>query len=182
SHLSTGLRSLANELSDGMPAGWRDAVYRAVHTSEATLPDQLDRAVVATDLKVDRTPVWWQVIRGLQWLLIAAVVAGALWLTLNVVLGYFGLPRVDVYPMGPDGGLQVPVPTLMVIGGLLLGIVLSALSGLAINAAANGAAKRARKALAVSVAEVGREHVVAPAEAEVQRYAQARAAVDRIVG
>ncbi|MBB1484435.1 50S ribosome-binding GTPase [Tessaracoccus sp. MC1865] len=180
SHLSTGLRGLANELGDGMPAGWRDAISRAVHTSEATLPDQLDRAVVATDLKVDRTPVWWQLIRALQWVLIVAVVAGALWLTLNVVLSYFGLPKVDIYPVGPDGGLQLPVPTLMVIGGVVAGIVLSGLSGLAISAAAKGAAKRARKALNASVAEVGSEHVVAPAEAEVQRYVQARSALDRL--
>ena len=180
SHLSTGLRGMANELSDGMPAGWRDAIFRAVHTSEATLPDQLDRAVVATDLKVDRTPIWWQVIRALQWVLIIAVVAGALWLTLNVLLSYFGLPKVDVYPMGPEGGLQIPVPTIMILGGVLVGIVLSALSGLLIRASANGAARRAKKALHKSVAEVGAQHVIAPAEAEVRRYVQARELLDKL--
>lgn len=163
-----------------MPAGWRDAIFRAVHTSEATLPDQLDRAVVATDLKVDRTPIWWQVIRALQWVLIIAVVAGALWLTLNVLLSYFGLPKVDVYPMGPEGGLQIPVPTIMILGGVLVGIVLSALSGLLIRASANGAARRAKKALHKSVAEVGAQHVIAPAEAEVRRYVQARELLDKL--
>ncbi|MDO5677814.1 MAG: 50S ribosome-binding GTPase [Propionibacteriaceae bacterium] len=181
SHLSTGLRGLANELSDGMPAGWRDAIFRAVHTSEATLPDQLDRAIVATDLKVDRTPVWWQIIRALQWVLIVAVVAGALWLTLNVLLSYFGLPKVDIYPVGPEGGLQVPVPTIMIIGGVLLGIVLSAVSGLMIRASANSAARRAQKALNKAVAEVSLDHVLAPAEAELKRYSQARELLDRLV-
>lgn len=182
SHLSTGLRGLANELSEGMPPGWRDAIFRAVHTSEATLSDQLDRAVVATDLKVDRTPVWWQVIRALQWVLIVTVVAGGLWLALNVVLSYFALPRIEVYPLGPEGGLQVPVPTIMVIGGVLAGIVVSAVSGLLIRASANGAARRAKKALHKSVAEVSLDHVLAPAEAEIKRYVQARETLDRLVG
>lgn len=181
SHLATGLRGLANELSEGMPLGWQEAIFRAVHTSEATLPDTLDRAIVDTDLKVDRTPVWWQLIRALQWVLIAAVVAGILWLTLNVVLAYFGLPRVEVYPLGPDGGLQIPVPTLMVIGGVLGGIVVSVLSGVAIRMAANGAARRAQKALQKSVAEVSLDHVLAPAEAEVRRYAQAREKLDTLL-
>lgn len=180
-HLSTGLRGMANELSEGMPDGWREAIFDAVHASEATLPDQLDHAIVTTELKADRTPAWWQLIRGLQWALIAAVVAGVAWLTLNVVLGYFGLPRVEVYPMGPEGGLQVPVPTLMVIGGVLLGIVVSALSGLVIRATASSAARRAERALRASVAQVAAERVIAPAEAEVRRYAGARSRLDRII-
>ncbi|WP_040281717.1 GTPase [Tessaracoccus massiliensis] len=181
SHLSTGLRGLTNELGEDMPPGWQESIGRAVHTSEGTLGDQLDRAIVVTDLKVDRTPAWWQLIRGLQWALIVAVVAGALWLALNVVLSYFGLPKVEIYPLGPEGGLQVPVPSIMVIGGVLLGIVLSAVSGVAIRIAANGAAKRARKALDKAVAEVGARHVVAPAEAEVQRYGKARELLDRLL-
>lgn len=181
SHLSTGLRGLSNELAEGMPAGWAEAVAAAVHTSEAALPDQLDRAIVATDLKTDRTPVWWQLIRALQWALIVAVGLGALWLALNVVLSYFGLPKVDTYPLGPEGGLKIPVPTIMVLGGVVAGIVLSTLSGFAIRAAAKSAERRAKKALDAAVATVGREQVVAPAEAEVQRYAQARAALDRVM-
>lgn len=178
--LSTGLRILTDELSADMPPTWQEAVGRAVHKHDETLPDALDRAIVATDLKADRTPVWWQVIRGVQWLLIAAVVVGALWLTLNVVLGYFGLPRVDVFPVGPDDGLRVPVPTALILGGVVLGLLLSLISQLAISASAKRASRRARKALEASVREVALERVIAPAEIEVARYAKARRALDRL--
>lgn len=177
---ATGLRALANELTDGMPPLWQEAVNAAVHQNADTLPDALDRALVATDLGTDRTPVWWHIIRVLQWLLIAAVVVGALWLTLNVVLSYFGLPRVEVYPVGPEGGLQVPMPTVLVIGGIVAGIVLSGVSGIIIRIAANGAAKRAKRALTASVAQVTEEQILEPARAEVARYAQARRAVDAL--
>lgn len=179
--LATGLRAIAQELSVGMPALWQQAVHGAVHRNEASLPDTLDRAVVATDLGADRTPIWWQIIRVLQWLLIGAVVVGALWLALNVVLGYFGLPRVEVYPVGPEGGLQVPVPTILVGGGIVAGIVLSGISGLIIAASANSAAKRARRALEASVGNVAETHVLEPAMAEVARYGEARRAVASLI-
>lgn len=178
--LSTGLRLLTDELSEAMPPNWQESVGRAVHSNDETLPDSLDRAVVATDLKVDRTPVWWQVVRGLQWLLIAAVVVGALWLTLNVVLGYFGLPRVDVFPLGPEDGLRVPTPTALVIGGVVFGLLLSLISGLAIGSSAKRSARRARKALEASVRDVAIERVVRPAEAEVERYSTARKLLDKL--
>ena len=179
-HLATGLRGLTQELSEGMPPLWRDAVGAAVHESERRLPDDLDRAVVGADLKVARNPVWWNLIRALQWLLIVAVVVGVGWLTLNVVLGYLGLPAVGTVPIGREGGLQVPLPTVLLIGGLLAGIVVSAISQLIINATARGAARRARRSLEKAVAEVARDRVLAPAEAEVERYVTARKALDRL--
>ena len=178
---ASGLRAVAAELGEGMPAVWQEAIFRAVRSNEHTLGDQLDRVVVATDLKVSRTPVWWQVIRVLQWLLIGAVVVGLGWLTLNVVLSYFGLGQLATVPIGPAEGPRVPLPTLLALGGVAAGILLSFGSQLAIGAAANRAARRAKKALEASVSTVARELVIVPAEAEVQRYAAARAALDRLL-
>ena len=125
--------------------------------------------------------MWWQVIRVLQWLLIGAVVVGLGWLTLNVVLSYFGLGQLATVPIGPAEGPRVPLPTLLALGGVAAGILLSFGSQLAIGAAANRAARRAKKALEASVSTVARELVIVPAEAEVQRYAAARAALDRLL-
>jgi hypothetical protein len=152
-----------------------------VRSAERTLADDLDRAVVTTDLKADRTPVWWHVVRAMQWVLIGAVVLGVLWLTLNAILGYVGLPPFATYPIGPEGGLQVPTATVLVLGGVVVGIALSGISQLIITASANAAARRARKALESSIAEVARDRVLAPAEAVVATHAAARAAVDDLL-
>lgn len=180
-HLSTGLRAFAHELGDTLPPVWQEAIGSAVHSAAGRLPDELDRAIVSTDLRVARPPIWWTVIRALQWLLIAAVVVGVGWLTLNMLLGYFGLPQLGIVPIGPDGGLQVPLPTVLSLGGLLAGVLLSAAAQLVIRLAAGGAARRARRALEASVAAVARFRVIEPAEAEVARYAAARKALDRLV-
>ena len=178
---SSGLRAVAAELGEGMPPVWQEAIARAVRSNEHTLADELDRAVVATDLRVSRTPLWWQVIRVLQWLLIGAVVVGLGWLTLNVVLSYFGLGQLATVPVGPADGPRVPLPTVLALGGVAAGIVLSFGSQLAIGASANRAARRAKKALEASVATVAHELVLRPAEGEVARYAGARAALDRLL-
>jgi hypothetical protein len=136
---------------------------------------------VTTDLSADRTPAWWHVIRATQWVLIGAVVLGALWLTLNAILGCLGLPPFATYPIGPEGGLQVPTATVLVLGGVVGGIALSGVSQLIINASANAAARRAKKALESSIGEVARARVLAPAEAVVATHAAARDAVDALL-
>jgi GTP-binding protein EngB required for normal cell division len=179
--LSTGLREVAERLGEGLPPAWARGVTDAVRAAEQTLPDDLDRAVVTTDLSADRTPAWWHVIRATQWVLIGAVVLGALWLTLNAILGCLGLPPFATYPIGPEGGLQVPTATVLVLGGVVGGIALSGVSQLIINASANAAARRAKKALESSIGEVARARVLAPAEAVVATHAAARDAVDALL-
>ncbi|WP_077684810.1 hypothetical protein [Tessaracoccus aquimaris] len=75
----------------------------------------------------------------------------------------------------------MPLPTILAIGGLLAGIVLSVVSQLIIGATARAAARKARKSLEAAVREVAVDKVVAPAEAEVERYAKARKALDRLI-
>ncbi|SHI71332.1 50S ribosome-binding GTPase [Tessaracoccus bendigoensis DSM 12906] len=180
-HLATGLRAFSQELGEGMTATWSRSITAVVHAATRGLPDELDRAVVAVDLKVARPPIWWGVIRALQWLLIAAVVVGLGWLTVNGLLGYFGLPGLGMVPIGPEGGFRVPLPTILSLGGLLAGVLLSVCSQLIIGATALDAARRARKSLDAAVAEVARSRIVAPAEAEMARYVAARKALDRIL-
>lgn len=173
--LASGLRALTAELGHGMPPPWRDAVAQAVRQGSHGLADRLDRAVVATDLDLDDEPVWWRMVRALQWLLIAAVVAGLAWLGVAALAAYLGLPAVGMVPVG-----RLPLPVLLLAGGLIGGIVVHALSGAAINSAARRAANRARRELHGSIAAVAQEALVNPAEAEVERYAAARAALDRL--
>ncbi|MBK7820926.1 MAG: 50S ribosome-binding GTPase [Tessaracoccus sp.] len=179
--LAMGLREVSERMGEGLPPAWARGVFDVVRAAERTLSADLDHAVVTTDLKVGRTPAWWHIIRATQWVLIAAVAVGALWLTLNAILNYFGLPPFATYPVGPEGGLRVPMATVLVLGGVVAGIALSGVSQLIIGASANGAARRARKALEASVAEVARERVLAPAEEVVAAHAAARRAVDALL-
>ena len=78
--VDTALRALADQAAAGLTRGWADAVKRAARSAEDTLPDRVDRAIATTDLDLAGHRRWWQGVRVLQWLLVAAVVAGLGWL------------------------------------------------------------------------------------------------------
>ena len=62
-----------------------------------------------------------------------------------------------------------PVPTVMIAGGALLGIVLAVLAKFIAGAAARARGAAARKRLKASVAAVAEDLVVEPVELEVSR-------------
>ncbi len=175
--LRTGLRTLSSEISDGLPSHWQEAIQGAVHNSLATLPDSLDRAVVTANLHTERQPLWWQLLRFLQWLLIAAVLLGVLWLSVDVVLAYFQLPRL---PRVMISDIPFPLPTLLVGGGLALGFVLSLVSRVFVGLGARSKARRARSILNRRVAEVADREVVQPAQAELDALTTIRAQVAKL--
>ena len=79
--------------------------------------------MAGTELGADRTPRWWALVRGLQGLLLAVALVGALWLLLLVGLG--ALQLGDVVPLPEVAGL--PLPTLLLVAGLLPGLLLGVL-------------------------------------------------------
>jgi GTP-binding protein EngB required for normal cell division len=172
--VDTAVRDLAAEASGGLTRGWTDAVKAAARSQESRLPDALDRAVARTDLDVDRRRRWWQVVRVLQWILLAAVVAGLLWLAASFVLAYLQLP-----PLPPVTWGRLPAPTVLVLGGVLAGLLLGALSRIGVVVGAARRERAARAALRRSVTAVTAELVVEPVRAELDRYARARDALTR---
>ncbi len=172
--VNTALRDLAAEASTGLSRGWAEAVKAAARSQEVGLPDALDRAVARTDLDVDRHRRWWQAVRVLQWVLLAAVVAGLLWLGGAFLLAYLQLPPLPDVTWG-----RLPAPTVLVLGGVLAGLLLAGLSRIGVVVGATRRERAARAALRRSVTAVTKELVVQPVQAELDRYARARAALDR---
>ncbi len=172
--VDTAVRDLAAEASTGLSRGWTDAVKAAARSQETRLPDALDRAVARTDLDVDRRRRWWQVVRVLQWILLAAVVAGLLWLAASFVLAYLQLP-----PLPPVTWGRLPAPTVLVLGGVLAGVLLGGLSRIGVVVGAARRERAARAALRRSVTAVSEELVVHPVRDELDRYARARTALAR---
>ncbi len=107
---------------------------------------------------------WWGIFNVVQWLALATVVGGLGWLGVLAGLAYLQLPVPEVPRV--EGW---PVPTLMIAGGVVLGIFL-ALTGKFIGAgAARARAAKARKRLRAAVGGVARDLVVEPVEVEVSR-------------
>lgn len=166
--VSSAVRALSDSVSRGLPPSWADAVRAASVSNMAALPDDLDRAVATTELGMSAGRGWWRLVRVLQWILLAALAAGCAWLAVNALFaGTLPVPRWH----------GAPVPTLLVLGGGVAGVLLGGVSRLAVEVSARRRRSRALSALRAAVAQVARASVVEPVTDELARHEQARRAL-----
>ncbi|MEV4352702.1 ABC transporter, partial [Actinoplanes sp. NPDC049596] len=175
SAVGLSVRAVANRAAAPLPEVWTPALNNAARSRAADLPDALDRAVGQTKLGPDRTPLWWRVVGGLQLLLVAAAIVGLGWLLAGYGVRVLGLPPLDNPKLG-----VVPMPTVLLLGGLLLGILLWLLLKPIVEWGSRRARRKAEQRLRQSITEVGREYVVAPVREVLNAYAQAREALTAV--
>ena len=174
--VDTAVRTLADQAAQGLTRGWADEIKRAARSAEDALPDRVDRAIATTDLDLAKHRRWWQLIRVLQWLLVAAVVVGLGWLAVSFVLAYFQLP-----PLPDVLWWEVPAPTVLAIGGVLAGLLVAGLARIGVEVGARRRAAKARQSLRAAIARVTGELVIDPVKAEQERYERARLALQRML-
>ncbi len=161
----TAVRRYADQAGEGAPEAWQGSIRRAARAGQETLPDELDQAIANTDIGATKGAWWWPVVSVIQWISLVTALAGALWLGALFASQYFQftvpeVPKIEGFP----------VPTLMVVIGILLGIVLGLATGLVARIGAAGRARKARKALQASVAKVASRAVIEPVGAEITRH------------
>lgn len=165
SQMDTAIREAAEAASAELPAPWAAAVRRAARSRGDELEDGLDRAVATTSLGESGRPRWWRLAGAAQWLAFAVTLAGAFWLLGLLVVDYLRLPQ----PYLPTVG-EAPWPTVLLAGGVLLGLVIALLSRVTALLGARRRARRAARALRTGVDRVTREFVLDPVAAELSRY------------
>jgi GTP-binding protein EngB required for normal cell division len=175
--VDTALRTLADQAAQGLTRGWADEIKRAARSAEDALPDRIDRAIAITDLDLAQHRRWWHVIRVLQWLLVATVVAGLGWLGLSFLLAYLQLP-----PLPEVTWWGLPAPTMLAIGGVLAGLLVAGLARIGVEVGARRRMAKARQSLRAAIARVTSELVVAPVKEEQARYESAWLALERARG
>jgi hypothetical protein len=171
------VREFAEAASAGAPGPWRAAIRGAAREGSDRLPDALDQAIASTELAAGRKSWWWGVCNAVQWLALVTALTGFAWLGILAALGYLQLPVPEVPRI--EGW---PVPTVMIAGGVLLGIVLAIGARFMSGAAAASRSAVARKRLTAAVGAVAGELVVAPVEREVGRLAKFTATLKAAAG
>jgi GTP-binding protein EngB required for normal cell division len=170
--VETAARALAGRTTGRLDDPWPGLVRRAALAREEELPARLEAAVSGTDLRM-RRPRWWRGAGLLQILLAIVTLTGGLWLLALAGLGYLQLD--DVVPT-PEIG-DFPLPTLLLGGGALAGILLAFLAGLAIRAGARRRARVAERALRARVRAAGEELIIAPVQGELEAHGRLCAAL-----
>ena len=156
--LSTALREVRDVAGAELSPGWRESLRRELAERETGLAERLDRAVAGTELGAEQSPRWWSGAAALQKLLLGVALVGALWLLLLVGLG--ALQLSDVVPLPHVAGF--PLPTLLLVAGLLAGLLLAVLCRPLVRATARRRAGRARERLQDRVGEVADAELLGP--------------------
>ena len=167
--MDTAVRTITNKAAEGLSRPWADSVRSAIRRREENLGDELDQAVARTDLGASNNPGWWGATRFLQWVLFLVALGGALWLAAMAVFAYL---QLEDPPLPRWNG--VPWATIMLIGGVVLGVAVSFGCRLLAASGANRRARLVAKALRTELEKVADSHVVAPAEDELDAYSRCR--------
>ncbi|WP_419703646.1 GTPase [Promicromonospora sp. NFX87] len=196
---ASAVRRYVEEVTRGAADPWVLAARSRGQAGIDRLPDALDQAVATTRVEASRRPVWWSLVNTVQWTLIAVVAAGLLWLLGLFAFAYLQLPPPPtpvltlptwsgegvVFPGAPESGagdglgvdpFRIPWPTLMVLGGLALGLLLALVCRVFGALGARRRAMGARRRLRQSVSAVADELVRTPVGDELARLASCRTA------
>jgi 50S ribosome-binding GTPase len=167
--VDNAIRNVTNRAVDGLTRPWSDSVRHLIRTREESISDELDWAVSRTDLGVADKPRWWTVNQVVQWVLFVITLAGGIWLVTLLVLDALNASN----PSRPRWR-DIPLPTIMLVGGAVLGIAVAFGCRLFASVGASRRAKQADKALRTELALVADEQIVAPAREELALYSRCR--------
>lgn len=153
-----GVRTFADTAAQGLPTSWSSALFD--HTEEIVddLPDQLDRAVARTELPA-QPGKGWGIFTFFQWIGLLAALVGVLWYLVIAFLPGVIAPIMEPRIPEVEGW---PVPTLLILTGLLVGLVLGLFTGAFGWAIGAGIKNRTKRAIRNEVAEISEDTVVAP--------------------
>ena len=169
-------QSLATRAGEGLPDRWR---ARLMEGTDARIPRavaDLDGAIVGTDTENTVTPAWWKIIGALHWVAFAALLGGVLWL-LAVAAGSYLQFEIATPVLGP-----VPWPVVLVVGGLMVGLLLWWVGGVAARSGGRARAERVRGRIRERVADSVRASIVKPIEDELATYGALRRELRHLQG
>ncbi|WP_372727642.1 GTPase [Nocardioides sp.] len=175
--IDSEVRALSDDVTEGLAQPWVESVRSASVARLPDLGDRLDAALGSTDLGVSGVPRWAGALRYLQWMLLLVALTGAAWLGVLAGASYLQLGTPGV----PEAS-GFPIPTMLLIGGVALGILLALMSRVLVNATARRRAKVADRRLRSAVHDVARELVIEPMEAELAAHAAVKAGLAKALG
>lgn len=153
------VRNYIDQATQGGPTDWILGVRQKLR--DVDLGDDLDSAITNSPSIQLPQPGWWKVIGLLHKLFLVAFVAGLLWLGFLAGAAYL---RLDV-PNTPTWE-GFPIPTILTVGGLALGIILGLICRVLSIVHARRQARRVFGALRAEVNEVAERKVILPVRAE----------------
>ncbi|MFT4147426.1 MAG: dynamin family protein [Micrococcaceae bacterium] len=161
------IRNFVDESAQGASEPWRNSIRRAGTVDERQLTDALDQAIVRTQISREKDPKWWSFINVLQYFALAVTFVGLVWLVAITAVNFFGLSELLVPKIE-----NVPIPTIVFFGGIILSLILALFSRIAAASGAKRQAAKVRKRFEKSIQDATQSTVITPIQHEIDRFHQ----------
>lgn len=173
--MANAVRQYSKQMAARIDEPWKRSMKEAALSREAELPELLERDMVRIDYGLGRTRAPWVIFNALQWIALLSALVGVGWLTLISGMAYL---QIQLPPAPTPEGSPVPLPTLLLLLGILLGIASAGVGRLLTAMGSRYYARKLRGRLQTSVEKAVQSCVVAPVQLEAKRLTAYRKALD----
>ena len=173
--MANAVRQYSKQMAARIDEPWKRSMKEAALSREAELPELLERDMMRIDYGLGRTRAPWVVFNALQWIALLSALAGVAWLTLISGMAYL---QIQLPPAPTPEGSPVPLPTLLLLLGVLLGIASAGVGRLLTAMGSRYYARKLRGRLQTGVEKAVQSCVVAPVQQEAKRLNAYRKALD----
>ena len=173
--MANAVRQYSKQMAARVDEPWKRSMKEAALSREAELPELLERDMVRIDYGLGRTRAPWVIFNALQWIALLSALVGVAWLTLISGMAYL---QIQLPPAPTPEGSPVPLPTLLLLLGVLLGIASAGVGRLLTAMGSRYYARKLRGRLQTGVEKAVQTCVVAPIQQEAKRLNAYRKALD----
>lgn len=173
--MANAVRQYSKQMAARVDEPWKRSMKEAALSREAELPELLERDIVRIDYGLGRTRAPWIIFNTLQWIALLSALVGVGWLTLISGMAYL---QIQLPPAPTPEGSPVPLPTLLLLLGILLGIASAGVGRLLTAMGSRYYARKLRGRLQTGVEKAVQSCVVAPVQLEAKRLNSYRKALD----
>ena len=173
--MANAVRQYSKQMAARVDEPWKRSMKEAALSREAELPELLERDMVRIDYGLGRTRAPWVIFNALQWIALLSALVGVGWLTLISGMAYL---QIQLPPAPTPEGSPVPLPTLLLLLGILLGIASAGVGRLLTAMGSRYYARKLRGHLQTGVEKAVQSCVVAPVQQEAKRLNAYRKALD----
>ena len=173
--MANAVRQYSKQMANRIDEPWKRSMKEAALSREAELPELLERDMVRIDYGLGRTRAPWVIFNALQWIALLSALVGVGWLTLISGMAYL---QIQLPPAPTPEGSPVPLPTLLLLLGVLLGIASAGVGRLLTAMGSRYYARKLRGRLQTGVEKAVQSCVVAPVQQEAKRLTSYRKALD----
>ena len=173
--MANAVRQYSKQMAARIDEPWKRSIKEAALSREAELPELLERDMVRIDYGLGRTRAPWVIFNALQWIALLSALVGVGWLTLISGMAYL---QIQLPPAPTPEGSPVPLPTLLLLLGILLGIASAGVGRLLTAMGSRYYARKLRGRLQTGVEKAVQTCVVAPVQQEAKRLTSYRKALD----